>query len=638
MDKAMADFDHPGAHREFEWDIAHALDWRKDVDKIPSPENRRVAEYFFLQFEMEVQPYFSELRKAIVHNDANDWNILVEDHRVCGLIDFGDIVYTPVVNNLAVSLAYIMLDKENPIEAASAVIRGYHQHFELTEKEVELLYNLIAVRLCVSLTSSAKRRFQGSTNPHHFLSEKPAWKLLHQLIRINPIKAHQAFHSACDMDPLYQENEDYSALLKERKEFIGRNLSISYRDPLKIIRGGLQYLYDDQGNTYLDCVNNVSHVGHCHPTVVRAMQEQIATLNTNTRYLHDRIESYAELLCNTLPAPLNVCYFTNSGSEANDLAVRMARQYTGQKDIIVLDHAYHGTSTLAIEMSPYKFDGPGGFTKPDYIHKAQSPDLYRGEFRYGDPSAGQKYALSVKEAARNIAEANKKPAAFICETLLGVGGQLPLPEGYLAEAYKYVREADGVCIADEVQVGFGRVGSEFWGFQLQDAVPDIVVMGKPMGNGHPLSAVVTTNEIADSFDNGMEYFNTFGGNPVSMVTGEAVLKVIFDEELQKNALETGNYLLNGLEKLKEKYSIIGDVRGRGLFMGAEFVKDRTTLEPAADELNEVIEQMKERGFLLSTDGPLHNVLKIKPPIVFNKQNADGLITNLNEVLEDVLAL
>src|SRR5699024_8425209 len=255
--------------------------------------------------------------------------------------------------------------------------------------------------------------------------------------------------------------------------------SISYSENLKITRGAFQYLYDDQGVTYIDCVNNVSHVGHAHPTVVEAMQKQLAVLNTNTHYLNDALTDYAEALCAELPEELSVCYFTNSGSEANDLAVRIARNYTGQKDIIVLDHAYHGTSTLTMEMSPYKFDGPGGFDKPAYIHKAENPDSFRGRYRGED--VGIRYAEDVQRIIQELQKENKKPAAFICESLLGVGGQIPLPDNYLKEVYQHVRKAGGLVIADEVQVGFGRVGETFWGVELQGVVPDMVVLGKPIG-------------------------------------------------------------------------------------------------------------------------------------------------------------
>lgn len=631
MDLQLRDFRHPAMHRHYEWDISNALDASGWLEHIASHEKRRIAQYFLLQFEQEVQPRLHTMRKAYIHNDANDYNILVRQNRMCGLIDFGDMVFTTLVNNLAVACTYAMLAKNDPLAAAVQVVKGYHAQYPLQETEIDLLYYLIAGRLCISVGKSALNAARNSDNAHHYITEEPAWKLLYQLIEINPVKAVRAFRAACGMN-LHDLDPDYAELLANRKQFVGRNLSISYKKKLKIVKGALQYLYDDLGNTYVDCVNNVSHIGHCHPVLVKAMQKQIATLNTNTRYLNDHLVEYAKMLTATLPSKLSVCYFTNSGSEANDLAIRMSRHFTRQQDVIVLDHAYHGTSTTAIEMSPYKFDGKGGFPQKPYIHKAMNPDTYRGMYRSADSDAGTKYAADVDRIIADLGKMGKKPAAFICETLLGVGGQIPLPKGYLQRVYDAVSKAGGVNIADEVQVGFGRVGEKFWGFELQEVEPDMVVMGKPIGNGHPLAAVVVTAEIADAFNNGMEYFNTYGGNPVSMVTGKTVLQVIQQEELQQHALETGNFLMDGLRRLMEKHPVIGDVRGHGLFVGAEMVRDRHTLEPAVPEIDWVVEEMRNRGFLISTDGPLYNVLKIKPPIVFNQKNAADMVEHLDQVL------
>ena len=634
MDHVLQDFSHPAMHRNYTWDISRASDANDNLKHILNHEKRRIAGYFLLQFDTEVLPQIHHLRHAYIHNDANDYNILVQDNHVGGLIDFGDMIYTALINNLAITCTYAMLGEEDPLAVAALIVEGYHKSYALTEKELDLLYYLIAGRLCISVTQSAYNASLDSNNEHHFITEKPAWDLLFQLIKINPIKAQDTFRRVCGFEGVIN-TDDYAALLEIRQKNIGRNLSISYKDKLKIVKGALQYIYDDKGRTFVDCVNNPSHVGHCHPVVVRRMQKQIATLNTNTRYLNDTIIEYSEKLTATLPPALSVCYFVNSGSEANDLAIRMSRHYTKQKDIIVLDHAYHGTSTVAMEMSPYKFDSKGGFGKMPWIHKAINPDLYRGPYKYGDANAGKKYAADVQRIIEDLKKEGKAPAVFICETLLGVGGQIPLPENYLKTTYEYVRAAGGVCIADEVQVGFGRIGDHFWGFELQNVVPDIVVLGKPIGNGHPLAAVIVTNEIADAFNNGMEYFNTFGGNPVSMTAGLAVLDVIQEEEMQQHALEVGNHLMDGLRNLMEKYPIISDVRGHGLFIGAEMVKDQLTMEPAVTEIDIVVEKMKEKGFLLSTDGPLHNVLKIKPPMPFNKQNADEMIRFLDIALSEL---
>ena len=425
-------------------------------------------------------------------------------------------------------------------------------------------------------------------------------------------------------------------LLTRRRDALNPALSLSYRQPLKIQRAYLHHLYDEDGQPYLDCVNNVPHVGHSHPRVVRAAQDQLALLNTNTRYLHDNIVEYAEALTARLPEPLSVCFFVNSGSEANELALRLATSYTGGTDHIVIDHAYHGHTTALIEISPYKFNGPGGRGGSDHVQVVEMPDGYRGAQPGFGAQAGEYYARSVAEALKRIRTRGTQAAAFFAEGIMGCGGQMPLPDGYLKRACAMVREAGGVCVADEVQTGFGRVGSHFWSFELSGVVPDIVTMGKPMGNGHPLGAVVTTPEIAAAFDNGMEYFNTFGGNPVSCAIGLEVLRIIDDERLQQSALEVGNYWLSRLRALGERYPIIGQARGSGLFLGVELVRDRNSLAPANWEASYIVERLKGRGILVSTEGPHHNVLKLKPPLIFRQEHADLFMDLLCEVLEDTV--
>lgn len=440
-----------------------------------------------------------------------------------------------------------------------------------------------------------------------------------------------------ELAPEGEPSRSVEQLLVARRRHLGGNLSIAYRQPLKIVRGYRQYLYDEDGRAYLDAVNNVPHVGHSHPRVVAAAQRQMAVLNTNTRYLHDDLARYAERLCATLPEPLRVCYFVCSGSEANELALRLARAHTRRKGLVVVDVAYHGNTTTLVEISPYKFNGPGGSGPAPYVRVVPMPDVYRGLYR-DDPQAGTKYAAHVAEAiAEARAAGGDEIGAFIAESMLGCGGQIVLPEGYLAAAYAHVRAAGGVAIADEVQTGFGRAGSHFWAFETQGVVPDIVTMGKPIGNGHPLAAVVTTPEIAASFDNGMEYFNTFGGNPVSCAIGLAVLDVIEGEGLQAHAQRTGALLLAGLRGLMERHALIGDVRGQGLFIGVELVRDREQRIPAPEQAAYVANRLRERGILLSTDGPDHNVLKIKPPLPFDAANADFLVATLNAVLGEDFA-
>ncbi|MDR6294190.1 MULTISPECIES: aminotransferase class III-fold pyridoxal phosphate-dependent enzyme [Inquilinus] len=427
----------------------------------------------------------------------------------------------------------------------------------------------------------------------------------------------------------------HEALLEQRRLHLGRSLSVSYAEPLKIVAGEGQYLIDETGTAYLDMVNNVAHVGHCHPRVVAAGQGQMAALNTNTRYLHDNIVDFARRLTATLPDSLSVCVFVNSGSEANDLALRMARAATGRTDTVAVDVAYHGNLNSLVAISPYKFDGPGGKGRPEGTWVAEMPDGYRGRLKYGEPELGARYAEDVARQFAAAAKAGRGVAAFIAESILSCGGQIVLPDGYLKAAYAHARAAGALCIADEVQVGFGRVGSHMWAFETQGVTPDIVTMGKPIGNGHPIGAVVTTPEIAAAFANGMEYFNTFGGNPVSSAIGIAVLDVIRDERLQAKARRVGERMLAGMRALQAKHPLIGDVRGLGQFTGFELVRDRATLEPAKAEAKQLVEGMKRRRILLSIDGPLYNVIKIKPPMAFGEADCDRFLAALDEVLAEI---
>jgi 4-aminobutyrate aminotransferase-like enzyme/Ser/Thr protein kinase RdoA (MazF antagonist) len=427
---------------------------------------------------------------------------------------------------------------------------------------------------------------------------------------------------------------DLQETLERRHRYLSEALSLSYQNPLKVMMGDGQFLFDHHGRAYLDAVNNVPHVGHSHPEVVRAGMRQMRSLTTNTRYLHDNILEYAGRLTEKLPGELQVCFFVNSGSEANDLALRLAMTYTGSDEWIVIENAYHGNLSSLIRISPYKFNGPGGQGAPRNTHTVPMPDGYRGEYKHNDPGAGEKYARWVGQIVKTLVAEGKKPGAFIAEPVMGVGGQIEPPAGYLAEAFKQVRDAGGVCIADEVQIGFGRMGTHFWGFETQGVIPDIVTLGKPIGNGHPLGAVVTTPEIAASFVTGMEYFNTFGGNPVSCAIGLAVLDVIEKEGLQDNAQHVGGFLKQGLLRMKEEHRLIGDVRGRGLFLGVEFILDHGSLTPAGDHATYIVERMKERGVLLSTDGPYHNVIKMKPPMVFTIEDARFLLDTMESVLDE----
>ncbi|OIQ41769.1 MAG: peptidase M23 [Bacteroidetes bacterium MedPE-SWsnd-G1] len=435
------------------------------------------------------------------------------------------------------------------------------------------------------------------------------------------------FKSEALSDLKTPSNQD---LIAYRKEHLGKSLSLQYKVPIKMVRGAGQYLVDQFGKKYLDTVNNVAHVGHEHPKVVKAGKEQMALINTNTRYLHENINALAKELLETLPPELSVLHFVNSGSEANELAIRMVKANTGEKDIIASEVGYHGNANMCIDISSYKFDGKGGSGAPEHTQIFPLPDAFRGKYRGNQ--TGEKYAAEVQQCIDTIHNKKRGVGALIIEPIISCGGQIELPEGFLAKSYEYVRKAGGLCISDEVQTGCGRMGKTFWGFQLHNVIPDIVTIGKPLGNGHPIAAVACTQEVAEKFANGMEYFNTFGGNPVSCAIGAEVLKTVKRENLQQNALEVGEYLKSELKELTKTFPIIGDIRGQGLFLGIELVDEE--LNPLAEQTDYLTNRMKDHGILMSTDGPDHNVLKIKPPIVFTKENAKELTYYLKKIFAE----
>lgn len=426
-------------------------------------------------------------------------------------------------------------------------------------------------------------------------------------------------------------SSDAERLLQRRAAHLPSNLSVLYpHNPIHVARGSGQYLYDVDGQQYLDCMNNVPLVGHSHPKVTEAISRQLALVNTNTRFVYDQLVDYAERLADLLPDPLTVCFFVNSGSEANELALRLARTHTNRDGVTVLAGAYHGNTSALVEVSPYKFDGRGGRGCPVHVQVAPTPDPYRG--RHRGPDSGSAYADEVAAALQRSHEAGYDAAAYLAEPIMGTAGQIIPPAGFVPNAYDRARAAGALVIADEVQIGFGRVGTDLWSFSAAGVVPDIVSLGKPIGNGFPLGAVVTTREIGDSFANGMEYFNTFGGSPVSCAAGLAVLDVLEEEKLQAHARVVGERLLANLHEVAAKHERIGDVRGAGLFAGVEFVANPDTREPDADTARAVVRRLRERRILISTDGPDDNVLKIKPPLPFTAADADRLSEAIDEAL------
>lgn len=639
---SLIGFEPDGGRRTHGWDIATCTQHRDAIHFVEDAERRRILDSVLHEQAAIVVPGLAQCASGMLHGDTNDENLLVEQDAVIGVLDLGDALHGAFVQDLGIALAYAAQHPDaQDLTLSAAIVEGYHRKRPLTAAERSLLFPLLRSRLASSALVGARRRAKAVQHATWFSHEESTWGALERLATRSPLEGE---HALCrNLDVAMIPAPDVPALHEARRRTAGPNLSVSYNSPLHIVKGQGCYLYASDGRPYLDLVNNVCHVGHCHPRVVEALSRQASSLNTNTRYLHEGFVEYASMLTERLPGPLDTVFLVTSGSEANELALRLAQAATGASDVLVIDGAYHGHTGRCVAMSPYKFNGPGGAGKPDWVHVAPSPDHYRGQVNGEGSAVGTAYADKLAATLSDAQRRGRSIAGFFAEPILSCGGQIPLPKGYLPAAFEHVRHAGGLCIADEVQVGFGRVGDAFWGFELDKAdggretIPDIVVMGKPIGNGHPMGAVCTTRAIAESFANGMEFFSTFGGNPVSCAVGKAVLDVIDDEQLQNRALTLGRHFFHGLLGLKDRHEVVGDVRGRGLFLGIEFVRDRETLEPAADLADAVVQAMRARGVLLSTDGPLHNVIKIKPPLVLDAGDIDMTVRLLDESIAEAVA-
>ena len=619
---SLAPVMQPTEHRVRLWDLRYADETISERFGLLGTDHERylVAEVLDRYRRLDR----TSLPEQVVHNDINPGNLLVEGSRVVGLLDFGDTTKTYRIAELAIAAAYAALDVDDPVATIVEVCSGYGTHVdgtvhEPTEAEALALPDLILTRLATSVAVAAERT---SANPHWHTTRDSTWDLLGRFVA-GDLDAITATISAAIV------GKPAPTPKAVRRPMIGSALSLAYDEPLTITSGRGAHLSDSLGRRYLDAVNNVAHVGHGNPVVVRAGAIAMASLNTNTRYLHPELPRFAERLAATLPDRLDTVFVVNSGSEANELAIRLARTVTGRRDFICVEHGYHGNTSTLIDISPYKHDGPGGSGRPHWVSVLPALDPYRNTDLGGDR------AVDIYGAAAERVLDGTNPAGLIIEALPGCGGQIVPSAGALSAAYAAAHGAGAVVIADEVQTGLGRVGDRFWAFELFDVSPDIVTIGKPVGNGHPLAAVVTTRAIADAFDNGMEYFNTFGGNPVSAAVGNAVLDVIETEGLQQHARSVGQSLIEGLRAISTGHNAIGDVRGAGLFIGIDLVTDRATKEPDGPLAHAVVQAAKRSGVLLSTDGPGHNVIKIKPPLVFTERDGHTLIDVLDRVLSDL---
>jgi len=434
-------------------------------------------------------------------------------------------------------------------------------------------------------------------------------------------------------DKVHYRPTNKAEVLADRKAHFSSNLSLTYTDPVMLVRGWKHHLFDEWGRPYLDAYNNVPHVGHAHPRIQAVAADQLKRMNSNTRYLHPAQTAFAKKILSKLPAPFEVCFFVNSGTEANELALRLARAHTGAKGMVTPDHGYHGNTTGVIDVSAYKFNAPGGSGQVDWVELIEVADDYRGSFTRDDPIRAQKFADLVDPAILALQDKGHGVAGFIAETFPSVGGQIIPPKGYLAAVYKKIRAAGGLCIADEVQTGLGRLGDYYFGFEQQGALPDIVVIGKPIGNGHPLGVLVTTKAIADSFAQGPEFFSTFGGSTLSCRIGKEVLDIVDDEGLQDNARRMGAKLIAGLKALEVKYACVGDVRGMGLFLGLELINQNGS--QASNTCVYIKNRMRDHRILIGSEGPKDNILKIRPPLTIDDEGVGMILTTLDQILAEL---
>ena len=423
---------------------------------------------------------------------------------------------------------------------------------------------------------------------------------------------------------------EIDSLLKKRNKFLGPNLPTFYNSPVHLVKGKDVWVWDKDGKKYLDCYNNVPHVGHCHPKVVEAITKQASTLNTHTRYIHEGILNYIDQLTQTFNHKLTTAIMTCTGSEANDIALRIVQNVTQCKGIISTNHTYHGNTALVSQLSD---TNPSSNYLSDFFKRVSAPDSYRMNGSKSINEYSQNFAIEIEEKIIEFKEEGIGFAGIIICPYFANEGFPDLPNGWLKPAERIIKKYNGMIIADEVQPGFGRLGSNMWSHQTIGLKPDIVTIGKPMANGHPVGALITNYDIMSEFRNNYRYFNTFGGNPVSCAASLSVLEILKEENLLENAHYIGNYAKNGLKELSNKYNLIGDVRGSGLFFGIELVTNKELKTPASEITSNIVNDMKDEGILLSKLGINYNTLKIRPPMTFSKQNTDFLLEKLDKVLK-----
>ena len=619
---ALRGFFHPAGNYDLLWDLKHAARLRDYLGYLDDQDHHEQSVYFLDRFESNVLPKIPKLRAQILHNDLVPDNILVAEddyNRVVGIIDFGDLTHTCLIIDLATTIAASLRETGDPATVASQIVAGYNEIIQLEEEELRVLFDLVGTRL-VMLNLIASWRVTIHQENHDYImgGVESTWNVIKKWRRLDPEKVTRKFFRVCGHWEHAWSTRIHGAstdsLIARREKLLGPFAYLFYDQPLHIVRGEGVWLFDELNNRYLDAYNNVPQVGHCHPHVVNQIAKQARLLNTSTRYLHEYVLELAERITATLPDPLSVCTFVCTGSEANELAWTMSQLVTGNTGVLITEFSYHGSTGATGNFSTENL--PDG-SLANHIATFEPPI---SNTTWSKPDSG------VQAAIQNLAENNHQPAMCILDTSFVSDGIFTSPKGYLKTVFDMTRAAGGLCVADEVQGGFGRFGEEFWGFEFDDVIPDIVTMGKPMGNGHPIAAVVTRPEIAEALAMDRGYFNTFGGNPVSCAAGLAVLDVMEKEGLQENALEVGEYLVERLENLRVKVPILGEIHGSGLLLGVEVLSE--TGKPDGKTAKKIMNRMRQDRILIGTTGKNSNILKIRPPLVFQKDHADLLLNGL----------
>jgi len=631
---ALRGFFHPAAGRVIWWDQQHLPGLFPHAELITDPSRRALLERVMTRFEERVAPAFATLRSQVIHNDVTLDNLLVDDRgAVTGIIDFGDMAHTALVLDIPATLQSLAREGVDILDVSATFLEGYASVTPLEPVEAELLGDLLAGRMAQTILISARRTRQYPNNAYIHGWSEPAWELLARLEAIGFDEASRRLAAAAR--PSARPRQGWvpdDELIERRRRVLGSALEpLSYRRPLHLVRGDGVWMYDREGRRYLDAYNNVPVVGHSHPRVVDAIARQAATLNTNTRYLHEHVVELAERLTASMPEGLDTVMFVNSGSEANDLAWRLATTMSGGDAGIVTDWAYHGVTHAIADFSPSEW--PRG-VQPATVEIYPAPNTYRGPYAEASRPADVASAEIARAAERMAARGHRPAALFVDATFTSDGIFVPSPD-VVRTAVATARESGALYIADEVQAGFGRTGDGLWGFTEWGVTPDIVTLGKPMGNGHPIAAVITRSDIVDRFAEQTTYFSTFGGNPVACAAALAVLDVIEDDGLIGNASAIGGWMRGAMGELARRHPVVGDVRGRGLIAGVELVTDRTSRAPARELAGRVKDEMCERGVLIGTTGRHGNVLKVRPPLAITADEASLIPATLDAVLTDI---